>query len=86
MSYAVYVLKSTKTGKRYVGFTSKDVHTRLKEHNSGHNIFTSKYSPYVILYYETGYCVKCAREREKFLKSGQGRKILDKITGRSSDG
>ncbi len=79
MIYTVYVLKSKVNGTRYVGFTGKDVNLRLREHNSGHNIFTAKNKPHVLLYYEKGYCKSCARMREVFLKSGQGRKLLNTI-------
>jgi predicted GIY-YIG superfamily endonuclease len=88
MIYTVYVLKSKIDDTRYIGFTGKDVKTRLMEHNSGHNTYTKSRHPFVLVYYEKGYCKTCARFRESFLKSGQGRKLLDSIdnTGRSSDG
>jgi len=79
MTYTVYVLKSKLKAVRYIGFTGKDVIIRLNEHNSGHNIFTAKNKPFVLVYYEKGYCRSCARTREMFLKSGQGRKLLDSI-------
>jgi putative endonuclease len=75
--YHVYVLKSLRNQKRYVGFTSKDPSIRLEEHNSGSNIFTSSNGPYVLLYFESFEDKKNAIKREKFLKSGQGRKFLD---------
>ena len=78
MSYYVYVLKAVSKKIRYVGFTKKDPLIRLTEHNNGKNIFTKRYK-WRIIYYEKGYCRKCARSREKFLKSGQGRIILDLI-------
>ena len=78
MSYSVYVLKAISKSIRYVGFTHKDLQVRLYEHNSGKNKFTRRYK-WILIYYEKGYCRKCAREREKFLKSGQGRRILDLI-------
>lgn len=75
--YTVYVLKSNKNGKRYVGYTSKTVEVRLKEHNGGSNKFTSKNGPFVLIYTEN-YTVKTeAIKREKFLKSGQGRSFLN---------
>ena len=74
--YSVYVLKAVNRNLRYVGFTSKDVRSRLYEHNIGKNKYTKRYK-WKLIYYEKGYCRKCARQREKFLKSGQGRKIID---------
>ncbi len=75
--YYVYVLKSLKNNKRYVGYTSKKPEVRLKEHNAGSNTFTSKNVPYVLVYFESVDEKTRAIMRERFLKSGQGRKFLD---------
>lgn len=87
-NYCIYVLKSLKNGKRYVGMSSKNPKERLIEHNSGTNQYTRDNKPYILIYYELGFCKLCAKKREDFLKSGQGRKILDLIekSGRSSIG
>ena len=79
MYYNVYVLESNKNRKRYIGITSKDPIIRLKEHNEGSNKFTRLNKPYELVYFELGFCKACALKREQFLKSGQGRKILNKI-------
>jgi len=79
MSYSVYVLKSKKNGNRYIGYTSKPITNRLKEHNEGSNRYTKNNIPYELLYFEQNYCKECGTNKEKFLKSGQGRKLLDKI-------
>ena len=79
MKYSVYVLKSLKNAKRYIGLTSKDPKVRLVEHNNGLNKFTSANRPWILVYFEKDYCKECAQKREKFLKSGQGRKILGMI-------
>lgn len=75
--YNVYVLKSLRNNKRYVGYTSKSREVRLKEHNTGITKFTSRNLPYILIYYETFDNKKEAIIREKFLKSGHGRKFLD---------
>ncbi len=75
--YYVYFLQSKKNRKVYVGVTKKDPKERLLEHNSGSNRFTSQNSPFDLVYYETHHCSKDARLREKFYKSGFGRKIRD---------
>lgn len=77
--YYVYILQSKKNNKKYVGFTSRDVRTRLEEHNLGKNVWTSQNKPFNIVYYEELCCEKCARKRERFWKSGLGRKLSDKI-------
>jgi len=77
--YYVYVLKSLKNNKRYIGYTSKDIFKRLKEHNRGCNKWTRQNRPFILLYSEEFDNKKEAIKRELFLKSGQGRKFLDDI-------
>lgn len=77
--FTIYVLKSLKNRKRYVGYTSKTAEKRLVEHNSDSNIFTRQNKPFVLVYTEEYVTKTEAIKREKFLKSGQGRKFLDKI-------
>lgn len=75
----IYVLKSSKNNKRYVGFTGKDPIVRLEEHMSGTNSWTRQNRPFTLVYQEEFDQEIEARKREKFLKSGQGRKFLDEI-------
>jgi len=77
--YTVYVLKSLKNDKRYIGYTSKSAPDRLKEHNTGSNKFTKRNSPFRIYYREILNTKTKAIQRERFLKSGQGRKFLDSL-------
>ncbi len=77
--FTVYVLKSLKSGKRYVGFTNKSAEDRLHDHNTGSNKWTRAHSPLMLMYTEVFDNKKEAQKREKFLKSGQGRKFLDEI-------
>jgi len=74
---SVYVLKSLKNSKRYVGQTSKDVQQRLKEHNRNCNKWTKENGPLKLIYAEEFISKSDAMRRERFLKSGQGRKWLD---------
>ncbi|MDO8560649.1 MAG: GIY-YIG nuclease family protein [bacterium] len=73
----VYVLKSLKNGKRYVGSSNLDPQERLKKHNSGSNKFTKGNKPFILIYQEGCASVRKARQRENFLKSGVGRNFLD---------
>ena len=75
--FSVYVLRSLKNNKRYVGYTSKDIFKRLKEHNNGCNKWTRQNSPFKVIYSENYNLKTEAIKRERFLKSGQGRKWLD---------
>ncbi len=75
--FTVYVIESLKNGKRYVGFTSKPVNQRLNEHNRGCNKWARENRPFKLVYQEFFDNEKDARKREVFLKSGQGRKLLN---------
>jgi putative endonuclease len=76
--FVVYVLYSDKLNKRYIGST-RDVNSRLKEHNSGKSKFTKTGVPWKLIYKESYQSNQEARRRELFLKSGVGRKFLDQI-------
>lgn len=75
--WIVYVLRSKRSGKRYIGMT-QDVALRLAQHNSGKSKFTSGHMPWELIYQETYSSSIEARSREKYLKSSQGRRFLDK--------
>jgi len=77
--YTVYVIKSLKSGKKYVGFTSKSVAERLKEHNRGCNKWIKENKPFKLLYYEDFKSEQIARKRERFFKTGKGREVLTKL-------
>ncbi|MBL7081244.1 MAG: GIY-YIG nuclease family protein [Candidatus Omnitrophica bacterium] len=77
--FYVYILKSLKSNKRYTGFTNKEPQLRLVEHNSGTNSYTRTNRPFVLLYSESFPSEKEARRRERFLKTGLGRKVLNKL-------
>ncbi|MBU1102541.1 GIY-YIG nuclease family protein [Patescibacteria group bacterium] len=76
--YYAYVIKSQSHDTRYVG-TTNDIYKRLNEHNSGKCRYTSGRRPWQLVYKEEYSIRGKAMKREKFLKSGQGRKFLDKI-------
>jgi len=75
----VYVLRSNKNSKRYCGSTKKTPESRLEEHNSGRSNFTKNNGPFVLLYSEKFSSITDARKRESFLKTGQGRRFLDRV-------
>jgi putative endonuclease len=82
----VYVLKSLKNKKRYIGYASKTPTERLRGHNKSDNTWTSQNRPFELLYSEEYDSKTIALKREKFLKSGQGRKFLDNLFPGSSIG
>ena len=73
--FYVYVLKSINFDKFYTGFTS-DLVKRLAEHNSGKTKSNKAYVPFEIIYTEEIESREDARKREKYLKTGAGRKFL----------
>ncbi|MBI5531017.1 MAG: GIY-YIG nuclease family protein [Candidatus Doudnabacteria bacterium] len=75
--FYIYVLRSSKNNKRYVGSTSKSPEKRTSEHNNGINSFTRHNKPWNLIYQESFTTKSEALKRENFLKSGQGRKWLD---------
>ncbi len=75
--YYVYILQSTKDGKLYTGFTS-DLKKRLKEHSSAGVKSTKHRLPLKLIYYEAYWNRADAESREKFLKSGSGKRYIKK--------
>ena len=84
--FNVYVLRSLRNNKRYVGFISKDLVVRLNEHNEGKNSYTRNNKPFKLIYSESFSQEQDARRRERFLKTGNGRNFLDKLFPLSSVG
>jgi len=77
MDHFVYVLRSEKNCKRYVGSIGKTVEERLIDHHSGSNKWSRANGPFKIIHREAYGSKTEALRREKFLKTGQGRKWLD---------
>ena len=65
--YCVYVLKSLKDKRHYIGY-SKDVNLRLAQHNSGQVRSTKSRTPFDVIYTEEFKTSLGARERELELK------------------
>lgn len=70
----VYVLQN-QSGQFYTGCTS-DLKKRLVQHNTGKSEFTKYRGPYELIYYEACLNVKDAYTREKYLKTGMGKRYL----------
>lgn len=73
--YYVYILFSLSDGKLYIGFTT-DLKKRLTEHSFGRVRSTKMRAPCKLFHYEYFINSKDAKAREKYLKSGYGRKQL----------
>lgn len=70
-----YVLKSKKDGKLYIG-SSGNVEERVKAHNSGDVDSTKGRRPLELIYYEACTTKEKAEKRERYFKTGFGRKFL----------
>jgi len=65
--FYVYLLKSKKDQKLYIGFTN-DLKKRFIEHNGGLVKATKPRRPFEIIYYEAYKSIKDAKQRESRLK------------------
>jgi putative endonuclease len=73
--FSVYILQSGKDKRTYVGFC-KNINLRLHEHNSGKVKATKHRRPFIILFMEEANNLSEAKQREKYWKSGAGRRKL----------
>ena len=73
--YYTYVLLSPKDGLHYIGF-SDNIDQRFKEHCSGLVEATKDRRPLKLAYYEACQSREKAIQREKYFKTGYGRRFL----------
>jgi putative endonuclease len=71
----VYLLHSAKDNGFYIGY-STDLKRRLSEHMRRASFATKSRGPWKLIYYEAYTERDDAEGREKFLKSGAGRRFL----------
>lgn len=74
-THYVYVLRNS-AGKFYTGCTS-DLKKRIKEHMQGKSTYTRTRGSYELVYYEACLSTKDAYSREKYLKSGMGKRYIN---------
>ncbi|OGD69804.1 excinuclease ABC subunit C [Candidatus Campbellbacteria bacterium RIFCSPLOWO2_02_FULL_35_11] len=70
-----YIIKSKRDNKWYTGVTN-DLRKRFKLHNDGEVTSTKGRGPFELIYYEACINKYDAFAREKFLKSGAGKKYI----------
>ena len=83
--YYVYILFSVKDKRLYTGF-SDNLRSRFKAHTEGYVKATKHRRPLKLIYYEAYSSESDARQREKYLKGGNGRgelkiQLKDTLTG-----
>ena len=71
MVYFVYIIKSRKLNKLYIGFTY-DLNRRILKHNSGKCIFTSHANDWRLIYAELFINKQDAINREQIIKQFGG--------------
>lgn len=76
--YYVYILRSLKDGKFYIGFAS-DLQRRIEQHNKGLSLSTKARGPLELVYYEAYRNRKDAMAKERFFKTGWGRNYTQRV-------
>lgn len=70
-----YLIQSKKDTHWYTGVTN-DLRKRLSKHNGGKVLSTKNRKPFDLIYYEACHDESDAIAREKYLKSGMGKRYL----------
>jgi putative endonuclease len=78
--YWVYILRSVKDGRYYVGFT-ENVEERLRFHNAGLQRSTRARVPFKLVHCEDFELKSDALKREKQIKSYKGGNAFKKLVG-----
>jgi putative endonuclease len=73
--FYTYVLKSEKGSEFYTGATA-DLKRRLRQHNEGSVNSTGNRRPLKLIYFEACLNEKDAFRRERYLKSGMGKRYI----------
>jgi putative endonuclease len=74
----LYVLQSQKNGKYYVGIT-KDVESRVNQHNRGAGKSTKSGKPWNLLYTEEFRSSSEASKRERYIKDQKSRLYIENL-------
>ncbi len=78
MKNVVYILKSLKNGRFYIGSTN-DLIRRLAEHTNGQGKYTKNVLPLELLFSQEFSTLTEARKMERRLKNFKNREILERI-------
>jgi putative endonuclease len=73
--FYTYVILSKKDNNFYTGSTN-NLARRMEEHNDGKVMSTKYRRPFELIYYEACVNEQDARTREKYLKSGMGKRYI----------
>jgi len=73
--FYTYVLKCERTGTFYTGATS-DLDKRLEQHMKGQVYYTKSRLPVILIYFEACLNKDDAYRRERYLKTGMGKRYI----------
>ncbi|MFQ5724070.1 MAG: GIY-YIG nuclease family protein [Terriglobia bacterium] len=73
--YYVYLIISERDGRFYTGCTN-NLTARISDHNQGKVRSTTARKPFRLIYYEACVSKQDAFRREKYLKTGRGKRYL----------
>jgi len=73
--YYTYILESIRDKKLYIGWTN-NLKSRFVEHANGNVLSTKDRRPLNLIYYEACLSKELAIKREKYFKTGFGRRFL----------
>jgi putative endonuclease len=76
--FYVYILRSQKTGRRYVG-SCEDLDDRVRRHNAGEGPATKHGVPWILVHSERFETRLEAMRRERYYKTGRGRDELERL-------
>ena len=79
LMFHVYVLRSRKTGRRYIG-SCENLEDRLCRHNSGNSKATRYGIPWALMHSESFSNRAEAVRKERYYKTGRGRDELDRLS------
>ncbi|MGC9610661.1 MAG: GIY-YIG nuclease family protein [Minisyncoccia bacterium] len=75
LMFYTYVIRSRKSNRWYTGSTN-DLRKRFNQHNPKKSTWTRNNTPWDLIYYEACLNEEDSRLREKYLKSGVGKRYL----------
>jgi putative endonuclease len=73
--FYTYIIRSRNSKRWYTGSTN-NLRKRFNQHNAGKSTWTKRNIPWDLIYYEACLNEEDARSREKYLKSGMGKRYL----------
>jgi putative endonuclease len=76
--FYVYVLRSSKTGRRYVG-SCENIDERIRRHNAGRSTATRHGIPWTLVHRKIFASRTETARKERFYKMGRGRDELDRF-------